>query len=53
MDSLSLFFDARSSNVCLCCGALAVPVMSIGEYKQLFGVEGVRRLLHGDAYVGA
>jgi hypothetical protein len=45
--SLSFAFDASRGKVYLCYGPLVVCEMSIGDYKQHFGVEAVRSLLHG------
>lgn len=47
---MSLFFDARCARIYVCYGAWIVDTITLGEFKQQFGVEAVRALIHGEAF---
>lgn len=42
-------YDASRNCVFLLYGYLVVDVVSLGLFKEEFGVSAVRRLIHGDA----
>lgn len=50
MPGFRIDFDARDARVYFLFGYQVIDSMSIGLFKTLFGVEEVRRLLHGDTY---
>lgn len=45
---VSYTYDAASGQIRVSYGPVMVCAISVGDYKELFGVVAVRRLLHGE-----